>query len=184
MTQCLAGMIAGMIAAGATWADLPQIQPALVQEGQATAFILPRQLAGNVWMQLLGTVSASASSRPTSPAQKAIAIQVKLDPEWPGWEGVTLVSSTNEYCGESSARGKESNLRMAISGTIQRISEKKSLISYDLEIRLTDKTGVTRLSAAGSGLFAYGKPTDIITMAGRKVILTATLVEGLAEAPR
>jgi len=151
--DCLVGVIVGMIAVGTTWDGTLQIEPAPIL----------------------------ASKTPGPTPQNAIAIQVEVDPEWPGWEGLKLVCPTTRYRGESSARGKDTSLRMAISGTIKRISQRKSLISYDLEIRFRDRAGVTRLSAAGSGVFAHGKPTNIITMAGKTVILTATLVERHAE---
>ncbi len=144
---------------------------------------MTRCLAGVMaGMMAVGAMWVGLPEMHPVPAQeeRSVAIQIKLEPAWPGWEGITLVSSTNEYCGESSARTEEGKLRMAISGVIQRITEKKSLISYDLEFRLTDEAGTIRLSAAGSGLFGYGTPTEILTMAGRRVILTAKPAEQTA----
>jgi hypothetical protein len=178
VTKCLAGIVATMMAAATPWNNAPQVPSTPFPEEGASGPRLAQALP------LFDSTSPPDNRTTLSQVQKAIGIQVKLAPEWPGWEGLELVSSTNTYRGESSARGKKGSLRMAISGTINRISQTKSLISYDLEFQLRGETGMTRLSAAGSGLFVYGKPTDIITMAGRRVIFTATPVEQGAEAPR
>ncbi len=116
---------------------------------------------------------APSSSDATAPICLQVDIQSGLDT----WQELRQVCYTDTYHAESVARNGETSVRMAISGTIERVHEDEFLITYDLEVRFSDDSGMTRFSAAGSGLFANGKSTRLVVMAGRSVIVTATLVE-------
>jgi hypothetical protein len=96
---------------------------------------------------------------------------------------IKLICPWSTYQGEFHGRDGGRSLRIAISGTIEKTDGERFLISYDLEVRLTDGAGKTRFSAAGSGLFSSGKPRRIVTVANKSVTVTATPIKHRSESP-
>ena len=113
-----------------------------------------------------------------------ISLEVTVDAEsFPGRQ-IKLICPWSTYQGEFHGRDGGRSLRIAISGTIEKTDRERFLISYDLEVRLTDGGGKTRFSAAGSGLFSSGKPKRIVTVADKSVTVTATPIRPSPESPR
>jgi hypothetical protein len=112
-----------------------------------------------------------------------ISLEVTVDAEsFPGRQ-IKLICPWSTYQAQFHGRDGGRSLRIAISGTIEKIDGERYLISYDLEVRLADHRGKTRFSAAGSGLFSSGQPRRIFTVANKSVTLTATLIQSSPEPP-
>ncbi len=103
-------------------------------------------------------------------------LKVAMDPGFGAKGEIELVCTTKTYQGECNSKNQNSSLRMAVSGTIEKMGQGRFLISYDLGVRLGDSSGVTRFSAAGSGLLLEGRPTRIVSIGGRSVTMTATII--------
>ncbi len=126
---------------------------------------------------------ANSLSPPTDVLDEPISLEVTVDAEsFPGGQ-IKLICPWSTYQGEFHGRDGGRSLRIAISGTIEKTDGERFLISYDLEVRLTDGGGKTRFSAAGSGLFSSGKPRRIFTVAGKSVTMTATPIKHRPESP-
>lgn len=126
---------------------------------------------------------ANVLSPPKDVLDEPISLEVTVDAEsFPGRQ-IKLICPWSTYQGEFHGRDGGRSLRIAISGTIEKTDRGRFLISYDLEVRLTDGAGKTRFSAAGSGLFSNGKPRRIFTVAGKSVTVTATPIKPSPESP-
>jgi hypothetical protein len=128
--------------------------------------------------------SAKASGAPPSREQpapsalgEAVLITVSVQPGFAGAQELKLLCVTNAYRGESSAQGQQTSFQLGISGTVEKVAQGKFLITYDLEVRYGDNTGTSSFSAAGSGLLANGKPTTLVVVGSKSVVMTATREE-------
>ena len=106
--------------------------------------------------------------------REPVRLQVNIEPGFDSGGEIKLVCTRRTYQGECSRKKGDSTLRMAISGAIKKMNRGSFLISYDLEVQVGERSGMTRFSAAGSGRLLSGKPTRIVTIGGRSVIMTAT----------
>jgi len=122
-------------------------------------------------------VEVSTPSPRREVLREPIYLEVKLEAEIGTDREMNLLCPTSTYQGEFNSKNGDSTLQMAISGTIQEVNRNRFLISYDLEVRLRDSTGLVRFSAAASGLLSNGKPARIVTIAGRSVTLIASTIK-------
>lgn len=150
MTKVIVAAAAGMLVAGTCLVGLPRARSGELEVNPPS---LRREILG-----------------------EPMKLKVKIEPGFGAKGEIELVCTTNTYQGECSSKNQNSSLRMGISGTIEKMAQGRFLISYDLGVRLGDSSGVTRFSAAGSGLLLEGRPTKIVTIAGRSVTMTATII--------
>lgn len=178
MSKAMFGTTTVLLVLGMSFAAGPPRRPGFSPSG-SRGVVAGRGLPGPRMLRLRPSAGLGLAEMPSAlPTNRAIRLRVRIEPEFLPGEEIELVCSTRTYCGECSGESGGSSLRMAISGTIERMEEGRFLIGYDLAVRFTDSSGRSGFSAAGSGLLLNGKPTRIVTIGGRSVNMTATLIGG------
>lgn len=145
-------------------------------------------ILGACWQGMAQTQPARPRPETVFPAGRVLTqpviLQISIQPVFETGQELKLVCSTDVYRGEYGATRGNTGVRMAISGTISAADHDRLLVTYDLEVRFQDSSGAASISAAGSGLLRAGKPTTLVTIAGRSVIMTATPISPNAKSSK
>jgi hypothetical protein len=105
---------------------------------------------------------------------QSVSLRISLQPAFVTGQELKLLCPTSVYRGECAAKSLDATSRMGISGTISRMDDGRFLVTYDLEVRFADNSGLTVVSASGSGLLTNGKPATLLTIAGKSVVMIVT----------
>lgn len=154
----------------------PEARPAQNSRKKGSEQVREKANAQKATQQRQSGPTARADA-PTPDSTSPVSLLIDLQPAFETWQELNLVCFANTYSGECSGRSENTSVQMAISGTIEKPAPDKFLVTYNLEVKLTDRSGTTRFSAAGSGLLAKDKPTSVVVIAGRAVVMTATVFQ-------
>jgi len=155
-------------------AQLPSAGPSKQASRESPGSTSPRRKPAQAQPQAPQPATGKAVRLPLT---KPVTMDISVQPVFAGVQNLKLMCLTNVYRGESSVRDHQASFQLGISGRIEKVAQDRFLVSYDLEVRYRDNMGTTSFSAAGSGLLVEGKPTTLLVVGGKSVVMTVTTGE-------
>jgi hypothetical protein len=114
---------------------------------------------------------------------RPVVLEVQIDPSLGVDTSMRILCATTTYRGEIHMDRQDSRIRLSISGEIKDLGEGKIFVSFDVEAQSDDVNGGRGIAGGGGAILAPGKPSNVLTIGGRSLILTVTLAPDESKPP-